>query len=72
MDGTQSETAQSRKVERSFEGSRLETQLMTVAYEWVMPWMRGRNGAEPADRARGEAESWSETGVAVPRRATGA
>ncbi len=72
MDGTATETERRRKVVRSFEGSRLETQRMTTAYEWVLPWTRCGNGVGGARPAQGEAGPWGETGVVVPRRATGA
>ena len=66
MDGAQRETERRRKVVRSFEGSRLEAQLTTTAYEWVMPWIRCGEGAGHSHPAPGE------MGVAVPRRARGA
>ena len=72
MDGTPTETERMRKVVRRFESARLETQRMTTAYEWVLPWMRCGDGAGGARPAQGEAGPWGETGVAVRRRATGA
>jgi len=41
MDGTRHPSNGITKVERSFEWSRLESQLMTSAYERVLPMVRG-------------------------------
>ncbi len=72
MDGTRRETEPTREVKQRFEGSRSETQLMTASYEWVLPWVRCPNGAEPVHRACGEAAVPSEVRVAMPQCATGA
>ena len=55
MDDTRSEPKPMREVKRSFVGVRLDTQTMTTAYEWVLPWMQGRNGADRGHRACGDA-----------------
>ncbi len=72
MDGTRSESKPMREVKRSFVGARLDTQIMTTAYEWVLPWMQGRNGADPGHRACGDAVARHAESASTPRRATGA
>jgi hypothetical protein len=72
MDGTRRDTGPTREVKRHFVGVRLDAQIMTAAYERVLPWMRGRNGAEPAHHACGEVTVGHEDSAALPRRVTGA
>jgi hypothetical protein len=72
MDGTRRETGLTREVKRSFVGVRLDPSIMTVAYERVLPWMRGRNGTKPAHRACGEGAARNAENASMPRRATGA
>jgi hypothetical protein len=46
MEGTSHPSDRIRKVERSFEWSRLESQVMTSAYEQVCPIIRLRGGLD--------------------------
>ena len=46
MEGTSHPSDRIRKVERSFERSRLESQVMTSAYEQVWPIIRLRGGLD--------------------------
>jgi hypothetical protein len=73
MDGRQTETKSTREVERSFEGSRLDGQLITAAYAWVLPGTRCRSDVEPTQRTCGETDAQSKASVSTARRqATGA
>lgn len=72
MDGTRSESIPMREVKRSFVGARLDTQVMTTAYAWVLPWMQGRNGANPEHRACGDAVARGAENASTPQRAKGA
>ena len=71
-DGTRSESKPMREMKRSFVGARLDTPIMATAYEWVLPWMQGRNGADPGHRAFGDAVARNAESTSTPRRATGA
>ncbi len=46
MEGTSHPSDRIRKVERSFEWTRLESQAMTSAYEQVWPIVRFRPGSD--------------------------
>ncbi len=72
MDGARNESKSMREVKRSFVGARLGTQTMTTAYEWVLPWMQGRNGADPGQRAWVDAVARNAENASTARRATGA
>lgn len=72
MEGTQYPSERMMKVQRSFEWSRLESQLMTSAYERLLPVVQSATGRPFYAKHEPEADTLGKSEPGRQRYATGA